>query len=136
MKNRKVFAVIAAMLSMFFLAGIAAAQDQVTVSVTSEPIQQGASCDKAGGFSLSFDSDTVIAAGDVITIDLDFGVVLQTVVGDLSDIVLENSQAGRTASVATRPFRSPRSGSSRSAMVLRTRSTCRNPARSHSLIYA
>lgn len=86
MKNRKVFAVIAAMLSMFFLVGIAAAQDQVTVSVTSEPIQQNASCDKAGGFSLSFDSDTVLAAGDVITIDLDFGVVLcRTIDIEISD---------------------------------------------------
>ncbi|MBI5557276.1 MAG: hypothetical protein HY885_06525 [Deltaproteobacteria bacterium] len=54
------------------LSGAALAVNRVEVKVTSEPIASGASCDKAGGFSLEFDTSTALLDGDQITIDTDF----------------------------------------------------------------
>jgi hypothetical protein len=65
-----------ALIAVFALTGMAFAENRVEVKVTSEPIQYHATCDKAGGFTLEFDSDTTLAAGDQITIDVDFGVTL------------------------------------------------------------
>lgn len=65
-----------ALVAVFALTGMAFAEDRVEVKVTSEPIQFHALCDKGGGFSLEFDTDTQLLAGDVITIDVDFGVTL------------------------------------------------------------
>jgi hypothetical protein len=66
--------IISAVVAVFFmLAGTASAT--VYVNVTSEPIQYQASCDKGGGFTLSFLNTTLLHA-DRITIDLDFGASL------------------------------------------------------------
>jgi hypothetical protein len=65
-----------ALIAVFALTGMAFAENRVEVKVTSEPIQYHSTCDKAGGFTLEFDSDTTLAAGDQITIDVDFGVTL------------------------------------------------------------
>lgn len=72
MTGKKVLALITAIFAVFAFTGVAMAANRVEVKVTSEPIGFGATCDKAGGFSLEFDSGTVITAGDQITIDLDF----------------------------------------------------------------
>lgn len=61
-----------AMLTTLFLAGQTLAAERVEVKVTSEPIGEKAACDKAGGFSLEFDSGTVLEDGDQITIDVDY----------------------------------------------------------------
>ncbi len=61
-----------AMLTTLFLAGNVLSADRVEVKVTSEPIGSGSSCDKAGGFSLEFDSTTTLLDGDQITIDVDY----------------------------------------------------------------
>lgn len=65
-------AVSTAMLSTIMIAGVALAENRVETKVTSEPIQSRTTCDKAGGFSLEFDTDTEILQGDKITIDLDY----------------------------------------------------------------
>jgi hypothetical protein len=64
------------MIAVFAFAGMAFAENRVEVKVTSEPIQFHSLCDKGGGFSLEFDSDSELADGDQITIDLAFGVTL------------------------------------------------------------
>lgn len=69
---RKSIAIIAAVCAVFAFTGMAMAENRVEVKVTSEPISYQAECDKAGGFSLEFDSNTTIAVGDQITIDLPF----------------------------------------------------------------
>jgi len=70
---KKIF--ILAIVAVFAMTGMAMAQDQIRVSVTSEPIPEGAAgtgeCHKAGGFSLAFDQDTTLNAGEQIVIDLD-----------------------------------------------------------------
>lgn len=76
------------LVAVFALTGMAFAENRVEVKVTSEPIQFHAQCDKAGGFSLEFDRETQLLHGDVITIDVDFGVTL------CRDIDLEISPAG------------------------------------------
>lgn len=65
-----------ALVAVFALTGMAFAENRVEVKVTSEPIQYHAECDKAGGFTLEFDSDSTLNAGDIITIDVDFGSTL------------------------------------------------------------
>jgi len=69
---KKTVVLVAAIFAVFALTGIAMAQDRVEVKVVSEPIGFKATCDKAGSFSLEFDSNTSIVAGDQITIDLSF----------------------------------------------------------------
>lgn len=61
-----------AMLSTLFLAGQTLGANRVEVKVTSEPIGAGVICDKAGGFSLGFDSNTELRDGDQITIDVNY----------------------------------------------------------------
>ena len=57
-------------------AGTAFAANRVEVKVTSEPIAQYATCEKAGGYTMEFDSGTFIADGDQITVDLPLNVTL------------------------------------------------------------
>ena len=68
MRNKKMFFVIASIFSVFVLAGAAFAANNGTITVTSEPVRAGASCDKAGGITITFDEGTVLAEGDQITI--------------------------------------------------------------------
>jgi len=70
MKLNKILVCFIAIAAIFCFAGTALATDRVEVKVTSEPIGFHALCDKAGGFSLSFDTDTELMAGDVITVDM------------------------------------------------------------------
>jgi hypothetical protein len=65
-------AVSTAMMSSLAFFGSALAADRVEVKVTSEPIQSRSTCDKVGGFSLEFDSGTILLSGDRITIDTDY----------------------------------------------------------------
>ncbi len=69
---KRVFALIVALSAVFAFTGVAMAQNRVEVKVTSEPLAFQAACDKAGGFSLEFDTDTRITAGDKITIDVSY----------------------------------------------------------------
>jgi hypothetical protein len=73
-KMKKVLLTIAAVVSVFALAGTAFAT--VDINVTSEPIRADATCDKAGGFTLTFGPDEVLLDGDQITFDLTYGVTL------------------------------------------------------------
>lgn len=72
--KKKLFAVAtsSAMITSMVLFGSAFAKDRVEVKVTSEPIQSRSTCDKAGGFSLEFDSESTLRDGDRITIDTDY----------------------------------------------------------------
>ena len=72
MKLKKIFTMLFVTVFMLATAGIALALDRVEVKVTSEPIMAKATCDKAGGFSLEFDGDTILTDGDQITIDVDY----------------------------------------------------------------
>ena len=67
--------IISAVVAVFFmLAGVASAT--VYVNVTDEPVQYQASCDKGGGFTLTFGPSVEVIHGDRINIDLDFGASL------------------------------------------------------------
>jgi hypothetical protein len=72
MKRKFIF--VTTILSIFVLAGLASAT--VYVNVTSEPIQYQATCDKGGGFTLTFGPGVEVKHGDQIVIDLDFGAYL------------------------------------------------------------
>ncbi len=93
MRNKKVFFVIASIFSIFVLAGAAFAANTANINVTSEPVRAGASCDKAGGITITFDRDTVLTDGDQITMDLTLNVTLCTDI----DIVISNDDAGEYA---------------------------------------
>lgn len=55
--------------ALMFLATSAYATNRVEVKVTSEPIKEDSTCDKAGGFSLEFDTGSAIVPNDLITMD-------------------------------------------------------------------
>ncbi len=76
MKTKKLMMMFAVVMSVFALAGLAFAANNVGVNVTSEPIHYHATSDKGGGFTLTFDEGTTLVEGDQITIDLSFGVTL------------------------------------------------------------
>lgn len=59
-----------------FLTTSAFAANQVEVNVTSEPVEQNGLSEKAGGYTMTFDSGTVFTNGDQITIDLPLTVTL------------------------------------------------------------
>lgn len=84
MKSKKIVVMIAAIFAIFSLTGVAIAKNRVEVKVQSEPIQEKATCDKAGGFSFEFDSGTELIDGDQFTLDLDMGATLCNTI----DIVL------------------------------------------------
>lgn len=88
MRNKKMFFVIASIFSVFVLAGAAFAANNGTITVTSEPVRAGASCDKAGGITITIDEGTVLAEGDQITMDLTLNVTLCT------DVDMEISAGG------------------------------------------
>jgi hypothetical protein len=73
---KKALVVFLALFSVLAFVPVTFAANQATVTVTSEPIPQGSSCDKAGGFTMEFDPETVLAVGDQITIDLPLSVSL------------------------------------------------------------
>jgi hypothetical protein len=73
---KKALVVFVALFSVLAMVGVGFAENRINVKVTSEPIPQGSTCDKAGGFSFEFDPDTVLAVGDRITIDLPLAVSL------------------------------------------------------------
>lgn len=72
MKLNKTFVAIMAIACVFALTGVAFANNRIEVKVTSEPLPEGTTCSKGGGFSLEFDTNTQITVGDQITIDLDY----------------------------------------------------------------
>jgi hypothetical protein len=74
MKIKNIFLTIATVVSVFALASTAFAI--TNINVTSEPIRADATCDKAGGFTLTFGTDVSLVGGDQITIDLEYGVTL------------------------------------------------------------
>jgi len=76
MKMKKYLLTIATVVSVFALVGAAFAANTATLNVTSEPIRADATCDKAGGFTVTFDKDTTLTHGDQITLDLTYGVTL------------------------------------------------------------
>lgn len=76
MRNKKSFLVISAVFSIFLLAGAAFAANTATINVTSEPIKAQATCDKAGGITITFDRNTVLRDNDQITMDLTLNVTL------------------------------------------------------------
>lgn len=86
-----------ALIAIFALTGSAFAANQVFVNVTSEPITQNSPCDKAGGFSLQFDTNTVLTVGDVITIDTALGTTLCRSV----DLEISNGGSGGLWNAAT-----------------------------------
>jgi len=93
MRNKKVFFVIASIFSIFVLASAAFAANTANINVTSEPVRAGASCDKAGGITITFDRDTVLTDGDQITMDLTLNVTLCTDI----DMVISNDDTGAYA---------------------------------------
>ncbi len=93
MRNKKVFFVIASIFSIFVLAGAAFAANTANINVTSEPVRAGASCDKSGGITITFDRDTVLTDGDQITMDLTLNVTLCTDI----DIVISNADTAAYA---------------------------------------
>jgi len=76
MIRRKSLIFLTTVFAVFAMAGFAFAANNANVNVNSEGVGQGAACSKAGGFSMEFDTGTVLRAGDKITIDLDLGVTL------------------------------------------------------------
>lgn len=73
---KRLFTILTVFACVFALAGVAFASNRVEVKVTSEPLQQFSTCDKAGGFSLQFDQNTRLYHGDQITVDLPLNVSL------------------------------------------------------------
>lgn len=73
--KQKLISLLALMMVTLFAGSVFAAQ-QVEVKVTSEPIAEAATCEKAGGYTMEFDSGTVISDGDQITVDLPLNVTL------------------------------------------------------------
>jgi hypothetical protein len=72
MKLNRTLVVLTAIACALMMAGVAFADNRVEVKVTSEPLPEGTTCSKGGGFSLEFDKDTQLLVGDQITIDLDY----------------------------------------------------------------
>jgi len=78
MKFRKAITLVAALCAVLMIGSTAMAANNVTANVTSESIQQGSICSKAGGFSLRFDKATVLMGGDRIEAKLPLGVTICT----------------------------------------------------------
>jgi hypothetical protein len=93
-KHLILFTAIFAILAM---AGTAFAINTATLNVTSEPIRQYATCDKAGGFTITFDRTTVLMDGDQITADLD----LQSYLCREIDIVISNGGGADLENIVT-----------------------------------
>lgn len=91
--KRKLISLLA-LIAVTLFAGSAFAAQQVDVKVTSEPIAQAATCEKAGGYTMEFDAGTAIADGDQITIDLPLNVTLCT---DINIMIPWNAVVGDTA---------------------------------------
>lgn len=72
----KKLSLIAAVIAFVAMAGVSFAANTAGINVTSEPIANGVTCGKAGGFTVTFDNGTVFNVGDKITFDLDYGVTL------------------------------------------------------------
>ena len=72
----KRLSIIAAVFAVLAMAGVSFAANTATINVTSEPIAQGSSCGKAGGFTMTFDEGTIFTVGDKITFDLDLNTTL------------------------------------------------------------
>jgi len=72
MKRRKLALAVMALCCIFMMALVSPvlAENRVEVKVTSEPIPLKSPCDKAGGYTMEFDTRTEIYAGQQITIDL------------------------------------------------------------------
>lgn len=66
----------AAVFTILVWSSAAFAVDTATMNVTSEPIHYQSPSDKGGGLTFTFDAGTTLAAGDIITGDLSYGVVL------------------------------------------------------------
>ncbi|HUU39437.1 MAG TPA: hypothetical protein VMW42_00705, partial [Desulfatiglandales bacterium] len=98
MKIKNIFIMIAAVVSVFALTGAAFAVNTVGINVTSEPIRADAVCDKAGGFTLTFDKSTTLVHGDQITLDLTYGV---TLCRDIDIALAANTGATLSATVDT-----------------------------------
>lgn len=78
MKFRKAITLIAVVCAVLLAGSTAMAANNVTTNVTSESIQKGSICSKAGGFSLRFDKGTVLMEGDRIEAKLPLGVTICT----------------------------------------------------------
>jgi len=78
MKKRRLALAAMALCCIFMMAVVspALAENRVEVKVTSEPIPEKSPCDKAGGYTMEFDSRTEIFHGQQITIDLPPAVTL------------------------------------------------------------
>jgi hypothetical protein len=72
----KKISILAAVVAFLAMTSVSFAANTADVSVTSEPIAKATSCGKAGGFTLSFDVNTVFTVGDQIRFDLDENVTL------------------------------------------------------------
>jgi len=106
MRKKNTLAIISVVLMIFVWTGAALAENTVTMNVTSEPIRYQAISDKGGGFTLTFDANTALVGGDVITADLDLGATLARTI----DLEISNGGSGTpfTAPAATdSPFQDP-----------------------------
>jgi len=74
--SKKLLVLFAVAAFVCSFANVAFAINRVEVKVVSEPIVRGATCDKAGSFSLQWDASSILRHGDIITIDLDENVYL------------------------------------------------------------
>jgi len=95
--KRKLIGLMSLAVMMLFATSVFAAQ-QVEVKITSEPIAEHATCEKAGGYTLEFDAGTVIADGAQITIDLPLNV---TLCNDIDIMIPWSSAADGSAPVNT-----------------------------------
>jgi hypothetical protein len=74
MLRRKALIFIVAAIAAIYMSGMAFAANTVGIQTTSEPIRALSVSDKSGGFTLTFDSNTVLTAGDRLTADLPLNV--------------------------------------------------------------
>lgn len=96
MKLNKTLVVCIAMACVLALGGVAFAKNRVEVKVTSEPVPENSTCSKAGGFSLEWDSESVIEVGDQITLDLDYITPSLVTLCNSIDIYIAKSRTGNT----------------------------------------
>jgi hypothetical protein len=109
LKMKKRLSLVIAVFALFAMTAVSFAANTANINVTSEPIRQAATCDKAGGFAISFDHLTTFKGGDQITFDLDFGVTLCRAI-DL-EVGIDTNIAGPDASNFTGSFLLPALGS-------------------------
>ena len=91
MNFKKSFIFAATVAAVLSFAGMVFAANTATITVTSEPIMKGATCDKAGGFTITFDKNTVLTDGDQITFDLDLGA---TLCRDIDMVIMDDDGGG------------------------------------------